>query len=110
MNSVASESREGTVINSIYKRSSGGIPRNIPDKWTIIAWGYTPALILSISSYSLWTDEAYSALLASQTSLANLGHSLLSGGSSDLQLSLYYLYLFLWAKLFGSSELAIRAT
>ena len=69
---------------------------------------YSLALILSINGYSLWTDEAFSAWLASHASLSSLIQSLAAGDSSDLQTSLYYLWLFLWSKLFGTGELALR--
>jgi hypothetical protein len=67
------------------------------------------ALILSIRGSSLWTDEAFSAWLASQPTFHSLAGSLLAGDSSDLQMVLYYVYLFLWAKVCGTGELALRA-
>jgi hypothetical protein len=65
--------------------------------------------MLSINGSSLWMDEAFSAWLASHESLRTFGASLFHGDSSDLQMALYYLYLFLWAKLFGTGEYALRA-
>jgi hypothetical protein len=70
---------------------------------------YSLVLILSINGHSLWTDEAFSAWLAGHASLSSLFHSLAAGDSSDLQTSLYYLWLFFWSKLFGTGELALRA-
>ncbi len=70
---------------------------------------YIILLAASLSSRSLWTDEAFSAWLASHRSFAGFIRSLASGDSSDLQMPLYYLYLFSWVKLFGFGEYALRA-
>jgi hypothetical protein len=79
-------------------------------RWLVIcALCYALVLSLSISGSSLWTDEAFSAWLASQVSFRSLAASLLHGGASDLQMALYYIYLFLFAKIFGTSEFALRA-
>jgi len=75
----------------------------------ICAVSLAAALSLSISGSSLWTDEAFSAWMASHESFRSLSQTLLTGGSSDLQMALYYIYLFLWAKLFGAGEIALRA-
>lgn len=75
----------------------------------VCALGYALALSLSISGSSFWTDEAFSAWLASHETLRSLANSLFTGDSSDLQSELYYVYLFLWAKLFGPGELALRS-
>ncbi|MBZ5577619.1 MAG: hypothetical protein LAP40_13745 [Acidobacteriia bacterium] len=75
----------------------------------ICAVCYAAVLSLSIGGASLWTDEAFSAWLASHESLRSLAGSLLTGGSSDLQMALYYVYLFFWTKLFGAGEFALRA-
>jgi len=84
--------------------------------WSVSAWllpalalCYALALALSISGSSFWTDEAFSAWLASHETLRSLMNSLFTGDSSDLQTGLYYIYLFFWAKLFGTGELALRS-
>jgi len=69
----------------------------------------TAALSATISSESIWTDEAFSAFLASHRTLASCWSTLLHGDSSDLQMVLYYLYLHLWSQLFGQSEIAFRS-
>jgi hypothetical protein len=84
--------------------------QSLGSRWLLIcALSYAIVLSLSISGSSLWTDEAFSAWLASQMSFRSLADSLLHGGASDLQMALYYIYLFSWAKLFGISEFALRA-
>ncbi len=77
--------------------------------WILSALVYALALTLSITSQSLWTDEAFSAWLAAHRTFSALLHSLGTGDSSDLQMSLYYVYLFFWSKLFGTGEYALRA-
>ncbi len=77
-----------------------------PIFWALL---YALVLTLSIQSSSLWADEAFSAWLASHETLRGLGWSLFHGDSSDLQMGLYYLYLFLWVRLFGAGEYALRA-
>jgi hypothetical protein len=78
------------------------------NSWVFWALVYALALILSIDGYSLWTDEAFSAWLAGHRSFHGLLQSLQAGDSSDLQMGLYYVYLFFWGKLFGTGELALR--
>jgi hypothetical protein len=75
----------------------------------LVALIYALALTLSIQGSSLWADEAFSAWLASHESLRGFGWSIFHGDSSDLQMGLYYLYLFGWVKIFGFSEYALRA-
>lgn len=75
----------------------------------ICALCFALLLSCSISRSSLWTDEAFSAWLASHQNTQDLSTSLLTGDSSDLQMVLYYVYLFVWTKLWGTSELALRS-
>lgn len=66
-------------------------------------------LFLTINSQSLWTDEAFSAYMASQNTFASLLSTLAGGDSSDLLTSMYYIYLHWWSNIFGSGEFALRA-
>ena len=66
-------------------------------------------LMLPISGESLDMDEGFSAWLASHTTFGSLWQSLLAGDSSDLHMGLFYSYLWLWTRLFGSGEVALRA-
>ncbi|HEX4277443.1 MAG TPA: hypothetical protein VHZ74_18930 [Bryobacteraceae bacterium] len=75
----------------------------------LISLVYALALIVSINGSSLWADEAFSAWLASHETLRSFWASLIHGDSSDLQMGLYYLYLFGWSHIFGASEYALRA-
>ena len=85
--------------------------RGLRLSWPLVvcALAYALVLIALISKSSLWADEAYSAWQASHEGLRSFAASLFSGDSSDLQMGLYYLYLFGWVKLFGMSEYALRA-
>jgi hypothetical protein len=78
--------------------------------WKLL-WAVALALVLSatINSESLWTDEAFSAFIASHSSLTTTWATLRHGDSSDLQMVLYYLYLHVWSVVFGESEVALRS-
>jgi hypothetical protein len=78
--------------------------------WHVIgAIGLTLLLAATINGESLWTDEAFSAFLASHRSLSSVWSTLRDGDSSDLQMAMYYVYLFFWGKCLGVSEVALRA-
>jgi uncharacterized membrane protein len=64
---------------------------------------------LAVSNQSLWIDEAHSAAKAIQPSLAKWWTAMVQDKGSDLQMPFYMLYLWAWAKLFGTSEAALRA-
>jgi hypothetical protein len=72
------------------------------------AVGLTLLLAATINHESLWTDEAFSAFIASHRSLSSLWSTLHDGDSSDLQMAMYYIYLYFWGKCFGLSEVALR--
>jgi len=63
---------------------------------------------LAITTRSFWTDEACTAIKATQPSLSKWWGKMLSGGS-DLQMPCYMIYVWLWAKVFGHSEWWLRA-
>lgn len=67
-------------------------------------------LVLSagINGQSLFTDEGYSAWLASHKSIASMWRSLYEGDTSEMQMLLYNIYLWVWAHIFGSSEHTLR--
>ena len=67
-------------------------------------------LCLSITRQSLWIDEGVTAWLASQPNLGSLFKTLGSLATSESQMPLYVLYAWAWAKLFGTSEIALRAS
>jgi len=65
---------------------------------------------IAISNQSLWIDEAWSAAKAMQPSLGSWWATMASDKGSDLQMPFYMLYLWVWAKVFGASEIALRAS
>lgn len=64
--------------------------------------------IIAVSAESLWIDEAHSALKAMQPTLGQWWETLRMEGGSDLQMPLYMLYLWVWEKVAGHSEAALR--
>ena len=64
---------------------------------------------LAVSNQSLWIDEAHSAAKAMQPSLAKWWTTMVQDKGSDLQMPFYMFYLWAWAKIFGTSEIALRA-
>src|SRR4051812_21444867 len=66
-------------------------------------------LALTVTRDSLWTDEAFSAYMASLRNLGSVLSTLVHGDSSDLLTSAYYVYLHLWSTVFSQSEVSLRA-
>lgn len=66
-------------------------------------------LLLPISSFSLWIDEGTTAYLASINTFNNLISYLSCYKGSEAQMPGYIIYIWLWAKLFGLSEIALRS-
>ena len=68
-------------------------------------------LSLAITRQSLWLDEGSTVWFASHRSIASFFSALigLPGAPGDAQLIFYLLYMWGWIKLFGRSELALRA-
>jgi hypothetical protein len=67
------------------------------------------AACLAVSSQSLWIDEAQTALKAIPPTLHGLWNALYTEHNSNMQMPLYMLYVWGWARLFGVSEVALRA-
>lgn len=61
------------------------------------------------SSQSLWIDEAEVANIVSPPSLHGCWDGLWADHTSNLQLPLYFLYIWGWVRLLGESELVLRA-
>jgi hypothetical protein len=64
---------------------------------------------LAISNQSFWIDEGTAAVKALQPTLAQWWHALRIEGHSNLQLLPHLLYLWVWEKAFGASEISLRA-
>lgn len=65
---------------------------------------------LAVTNQSLWIDEGSAALKAMEPSLGGWWHNLRSEGNSNLQLIGELFYLWGWEKVFGGSEVALRAS
>jgi len=65
---------------------------------------------LAVTNQSFWIDEGAAAVKAMQPSLGGWWHSLRSEGNSNLQLLGELFYLWGWVKIFGASEIALRAS
>jgi hypothetical protein len=64
--------------------------------------------LLAISQQSLWMDEAMTGNVAVQQTLRLFWQKLASGKGSDIQMPLYMFYAWVWARLFGASEISLR--
>lgn len=64
---------------------------------------------IAITTQSLWIDEGLTAYKAIQPTLGAWWEALTWERNSNIQLPFYLLYVWGWEKVFGSSELALRA-
>ena len=64
---------------------------------------------VAISGRSLWIDEACTATKAVPPTLGGWWQALSQDRSADAQMPLYMLYVWGWARLFGSSEWSLHA-
>jgi hypothetical protein len=76
-------------------------------------WIYLAGLCLvgavAISRQSLWIDEGFTALKAQQPTLQGWWRAMLQFSGSDLQMPLYMFWIWICGRIFGTSELALRA-
>lgn len=78
----------------------------------ILSWlGFSATLGLAITHQSLWMDEGYTVWFASQKSIGSFFSAMIGspGATGDPQMLFYLLYMWGWVKVFGESELALRA-
>lgn len=64
---------------------------------------------LAVSNQSFWIDEGAAAMKALQPTLGDWWHALRVEGHSNLQLLPHLFYLWGWEKVFGASEISLRA-
>ena len=64
---------------------------------------------IAVSNQSLWIDEGNSAMKAIQPNFVLFWEKMKELGGSDLQMPLYMGLLWLWEKMLGHSEYALRA-
>ena len=63
----------------------------------------------AVSNQSFWIDEGVAAMKALQPTLGDWWQALRVDGDSNLQLLPHLFYLWGWDKIFGSSEISLRA-
>ena len=73
------------------------------------AAGLVFVLALTISRQSFWIDELFSVSAAQQPTLDALWREQVSGKGSNLQAPLYMIWIWMCGKIFGASEVALRA-
>ncbi len=67
-------------------------------------------LLISISRQSIWIDEGVVSWLASRTTISDLASTMRHFDYSESQMPFYILYMWTWVKIFGFSEIALRAS
>src|SRR5580704_14461389 len=81
-----------------------------PDaRWGMWALMALAVCFVAISQQSLWIDEAFMASKVAQPTLAGWWHMMPEGKGSDLQMPLYMIYMWGFAKIFGLGEWTLRA-
>ena len=72
---------------------------------------FSALLALAITRQSLWMDEGATVWFASHKSIVSFFSALIGvrGAPGDAQMLFYLLYMWGWVKLWGTSELALRA-
>ena len=78
----------------------------------ILAVMATSAIVagFAISTQSYWIDEALSLIVAMSSTPAEAWKYMQAVSGSTLQMPIYQGYLYLWHKVFGGSEWAMRAS
>jgi len=75
-------------------------------------WLAVPVIsVLAITHQSLWMDEGFTVWFAAHRSLGSFYTALIGspGSTGDPQMLFYLFYMWGWTKVFGYSELALRA-
>jgi hypothetical protein len=68
----------------------------------------TIAPLLAISHDSLWIDEALTARFVTAPTVKVFEKQITTGTTSERQMPLYIVYVWIWQKLFGKSEISLR--
>jgi hypothetical protein len=74
-------------------------------------WGVLALVVclVAISGQSFWIDETLTGLEAGKPTLGGLWQRIIYEKGSDLQMPLYMVYIWSWARAFGTGEWALRA-
>jgi uncharacterized membrane protein len=76
--------------------------------WIFLA-GAVFACLLAVTTHSFWIDEVLIARVVQPATLTEAWRQLYAIHGSDLQMPLYIVWIWSAAKIFGTSELALRA-
>ena len=85
--------------------------KDIQTKRLALSVLFPALLIFAITRQSLWMDEGFTAWFASSTSIKSFFSTLMGSREApgDPQMLFYLLYMWGWVKVWGTSEIALRA-
>ena len=85
--------------------------KEVNSKELVLGLLFPVLLSFAITRQSLWMDEGFTVWFASPTSIGSFFSTLLGsrGAPGDPQMVFYLLYMWCWVKLWGASEVALRA-
>ena len=90
-------------------KNSNSSSESLAGRICFFAAGLVLVFALAISQQSFWIDELYSAMAAQHPTLDALWREELYGKGSNLQTPLYMIWIWGCGKIFGTSEVALRA-
>jgi len=77
--------------------------------WVLAAACALSVSVIAISGESYWIDEASTVWHASHVAIGEWWRGLVGQASSDTQMPIYMLYVWVWQKVFGHGEVWMRA-
>lgn len=85
--------------------------KNVQTRQVVLGLLFPALLGLAITRQSLWMDEGFTAWFASHESFASFFSTLMGSKEApgDPQMLFYLLYMWGWVKVWGASEIALRA-
>ena len=92
---------------------SKGIPSGAADtkiKMAAVVLISFMTILFSINSSSIWIDEGITWSLASKASFSEMLDSMIQQSGSEKQMPLHVFYEFVWIRIFGDSEIALRSS
>jgi hypothetical protein len=104
----ASSNRSSSAAEAKVDGSDGASKRVVRR----LLWLLFPLTLgLAITRQSLWVDEGYTAWFIAHKTISTFFSSLIGspGAPGDPQMLFYLVYMWVWVKLFGESEWALRA-
>ncbi len=90
---------------SLFNRMFSNTPKIKNIFFALLSVG---VILIPISSQGLWIDEGVTAWFSSQSSLVTLLREVYNAEGSEAQLPGYLSFMWIWVRLFGHSEIALR--